>query len=1068
MLGAMIVSCRNFTIAALALCAGSAAALRAGAEDAKIQFNRDVRPILSENCFNCHGPDAATREADLRLDTEAGAMAAGIVEPGNAAGSDLIKRILTSDQDDLMPPPGSHKTLTAEQKQILADWIDAGAVWQAHWAFITPLRPDVPQPEAGADWGKNPIDHFVSARLAERGMERSAQADKHTLARRAALDITGLPPTDEVSEAFFADKKPGAFGRYVDALMATEQAGEHRARYWLDAARYGDTHGMHVDNYREMWPYRDWVIDAFKDNMPFDQFIVEQLAGDLLPDATLDQRIATGFSRCNITSSEGGAIPDELNTRYMIDRVETTSTVFLGLTTGCAACHDHKFDPISQKEFYALGAFFNNTTQPPMDGNEKDTPPVVVLPDDELKPEWDALLAERAKLRTVLDHKLPQAELQTWWASLEPNSMGEHPIAIDDDLVLWAALTEDAKDQVALPEKASWESEHPAGKRGMRFDKTAGAEVALAKRRSDEPMSISFWVRSPDELLNTTLLEQMTTLDAAVPKDAEQGTTPKKNALGWKITSSVQGALTFTMSDGKGGSASGILAGEEALTPRKWQHVCVRYSGGRSDTAISVLVNGENRRLRNSTQDYIDVAELSDVPLKIGKSLPTGGLSDLRIFNRWLTGAEVQILADEFELREALAAGCEWSALRPVQRTMLARYRSNALDPAFHKASREFAGTQNRRDFIHSRSTTTLVMEERKDAEPRAWVLNRGEYDQRLDEVKPMVPAALIPLPQGAQPNRLGLAKWLVDPAHPLTARVTMNRLWQSLFGIGLVKTADDFGIMGDRPSHPELLDWMAVEFVESGWDVQHMLRLMMTSATYQQSSRTTADQHAADPDNVLLARGPRLRLDAEVLRDQILWVSGLLVADIGGPSVKPYQPAGLWNVVAIAGSNTGHFEPDKGEALYRRSLYTFWKRTSPPPSMSAFDAPTREQCTVRRERTNTPLQALVLLNDPQYVEAARKLAEHTLQSGGKDDADRAAWMLRRALAQLVNEQDQADIVDLVGDFRKLYTADPDGAKELLETGDSVCDESLDPVEAAAWTMAANVLMNRDDFINKN
>ena len=1047
---------------------GSGVGVHADAEDAGIQFNRDVRPILSENCFACHGPDAATREADLRLDTEAGAMAAGIVEPGDAAASDLIKRILTDDEDDLMPPPDSHKKLTAAEKKILADWIDAGAEWQAHWAFITPVRPHVPESKKATAGALNPIDAFVGARLAERGMVRNAPADKHTLARRAALDITGLPPKAELSEAFFTDQKPGAFGRYIDALMATEQAGEHRARYWLDAARFGDTHGMHVDNYREMWPYRDWVIDAFNENMPFDQFIVEQLAGDLLPKATLDQRIATGFSRCNITSSEGGAIPDELNTRYMIDRVETTSTVFLGLTTGCAACHDHKFDPISQKEFYSLGAFFNNTTQPPMDGNEKDTPPVVVLPDDGLKPEWDALLAKRAQLRSVLDRKMSQADLQKWWMSLKPKSMGEHPIAIDDDLLLFAPLTQDRKQQVALPEQATWEDKHPAGRRGMRFDKAAGAEVEFGKIKSDQPLSVSFWVRAPDQLLSTTILEQMTTLEEPLPEDAAKDAKPKKHALGWKITSSTQGALTFTMSDGKGGSTSGILAGEEALTPREWQHVCVRYSGGRSDTAISVLVNGENRRLRNSTQDYIDVAELSAVPLKIGKSLPSGGLSDIRIFKRWLTGAEAQVLADEFELRKVLAAGGQWSALRPAQRTMLARYRSAALDPAYHAASLQFAATQKRRDFIHSRSTTTLVMEERDDSEPRAWVLNRGEYDQRLDEVKPMVPAALIPLPENAPPNRLGLAQWLVDPAHPLTARVTVNRLWQSLFGVGLVKTAEDFGIMGDRPSHPELLDWLAVEFVDSGWDVRHMLRLMMTSATYQQSSRATAAQHAADPDNLLLGRGPRLRLDAEVLRDQILSVSGLLVPDIGGPSVKPYQPAGLWNVVAILGSNTRHFERDQGEALYRRSLYTFWKRTSPPPSMSAFDAPTREQCTVRRERTNTPLQALVLLNDPQYVEAARKLAEHTLKSGGVDDVGRAAWMLRKALARTANEPDQNDIVDLVSDFRKLYQDNPDEAKKLLETGDSAFDESLDSVEIAAWTMAANVLMNRDDFINKN
>ena len=1066
----MVITCRRFFLIALSALHFSAVVEICADDSGKIQFNRDVRPILSEKCFACHGPDAATREADLRLDTEEGAKAEGIIVEGKSSESEFVVRILTDDADDIMPPPGARKDLTAEEIKILSEWVDAGAEWQAHWSFITPQRPDVPQPEGVAKWARNPIDHFVFAELREQDRQPNPEADEFTLARRVALDVTGLPAEEKTRKAFLADGGAKAFASYVDALLTSKHAGEHRARYWLDAARFGDTHGMHVDNYREMWPYRDWVIDAFNSNMPFDQFVIEQIGGDLLPKATLDQRIATGFSRCNITSSEGGAIPDELNTRYMVDRVETTSTVFLGLTTGCAACHDHKFDPISQKDFYSLGAFFNNTTQPPMDGNEKDTPPVVVLPDEEHKAEWNALLSKRASLRAELERPAPAADLEKWWLSRGAKGMvmGEHPINAGDDLLLFVPLIEAEKNRVSLPEKARWSEKHPAGKRGMRFAKGAGAKIDFRKVHSDQPLSISFWVRAPDQLVSTTIFEQMTKVDEPPKKGAAKDAKPKQHDLGWKITSSTQGALTFTMSDGKGGSISGILAGEEALTPRKWQHVCVRYSGGRSDTAITVVVNGENRRLRNSTQAYVDPVDLAEVPLQIGKSLPSGGLSDIRIFQRWLTGDETQVLADEFKLREILKAETKWAKLNPQQQTMLSRYHSNAVNPTYHEGSLQFAATQQRRDFIHSRSTTTLVMEERKDAKPRAWVLNRGEYDQRLEEVKPAVPAALIPLPENARPTRLGLAQWLVDPAHPLTARVTINRLWQSLFGTGLVKTPEDFGIMGARPSHPELLDWLAVEFVESGWDVQHMLRLMLTSATYRQSSRATPEQYAADPENLLLARGPRLRLDAEVLRDQILSVSGLLVDDIGGPSVKPYQPAGLWNVVAILGSNTRNFERDNGEALYRRSVYTFWKRTSPPPSMSAFDAPTREQCTVRRERTNTPLQALVLLNDPQYVEAARKLAEHTLKSDSKDDAGRVAWMVQTALAQVVTGQDRNDIIELVTEFRKIFTADPDGAKKLLETGDSAFDESLDPADLAAWTIAANVLLNRDDFINKN
>jgi len=1024
---------------------------------AVIEFNRDIRPILSDKCFACHGPDSGTREAGLRLDTEAGAMANDVVKPGDAAASELIKRIVAADPDEVMPPPESHKQLTAPEKRLLADWIDAGAQWQAHWAFIAPVRPDVPRVEGAGDWARNPIDHFTLAKQRERGMEPNPPADKHILARRAALDITGLPPEGAVTAAFLADDSDGAFDRYVRALQASRHSGEHRARYWLDAARYGDTHGMHVDNYREVWPYRDWVVGAFNANMPFDRFVIEQLAGDLLPDATIDQRIATGFSRCNITTSEGGAIPEEVNVRYMVDRVETTSTVFLGLTTGCAVCHDHKYDPLSMKDFYSMGAFFNNTTQPPMDGNEKDSPPVVVLPDGAHEQEWNGLLAKRAEYRAQLEKPASEADLAQWWDGHQ--HMGEHPIA-DDGLLLWRPLIERDADKVALPKDARWADQHPAGRRGMRFDKGVQLEAPLKALHTDKPFSVSFWVRAPDKLLSTRILEQITTVpDATNPK--------KKHAIGWRLSSSVQGAVTFEVNDGQGRKITGLAAGEEALTPRQWQHICVRYSGSRSDDGISIVVGGVVRRLRNSTKDFCSSAELKAVPLKLGSNFPSGGMSDLRIYDRFLTHDEILVLNDEFKLRKALALDADWKDLAAEQKAMLARYRANTLDREYRRISREFAATQTRRDYIHSRSTTTLVMEERSDDIPKAWVLNRGEYDQRREEVRADVPEALPPLPEGAPRNRLGFAKWLVDPKHPLTARVTVNRLWQSVFGTGLVKTSEDFGIMGERPSHPELLDWLAVEFVESGWDVNHMLRLMLNSATYRQSGRVTPDAYAEDPENRFLARGARLRLDAEALRDQALSVSGLLVPTFGGPAVKPYQPGGLWNVVAITGSNTRIFKQDTGSALYRRSLYTFWKRTSPPPSMAAFNAPTREQCTVRRERTNTPLQALVLMNDPQFVEAARHLAELAIESADNNDA-RAAWMLERVLAKPADDRDRDDLAKLVGAFSERFQKRPEAAKKLMESGDSKPNPDIEMAQLAAWTMAANALMNRDDFINKN
>lgn len=1016
----------------------------------EIRFNEEIRPILSEYCFACHGPDAAGRKADLRLDTREGATESGAIAPGDVEGSELIARITSDDPDLVMPPPESRRQLKPEHKQLLSRWIASGAEWGAHWAFERPRKAEPPQPQGIEEWAANPIDHFVLDKLQKLGLKPNPAASRYTLARRAALDLTGLPPTQEMVAAFVADTNKGADDRYIDALLASPHMGEHRARYWLDAARYGDTHGMHVDNYREIWPYRDWVIRAFNSGMPFDQFIVEQIAGDLLPGATLDQRIATGFSRCNITTAEGGAIPEEVYVRYMVDRVETTATVFLGLTAGCAVCHNHKYDPLSQREFYQLGAFFNNTTQPALDGNQKDSPPVVTLPDEKFQAEWDELLSRRQALREELSDWKSTA--RGWWDA-HPQEF-EHPI-VADDLALAMPLTEGEGEPFTLPETATWESEHPAGRRGVRFGTGGGIKVEFPTLRSDEPLSVTFWFRTPDQVMTSTIFDQI------VKKTVEK----KEITTGWKITSSPQGGLRFHLYDGGGRELTALLPGDEALRPRTWQHVCVRYSGGQSNSSVSILVDGRLGALRNSTEKHVEATELAEGQLTIGGGLPTAGLSDIRIYRRWIADDEARLLARDIELKKLLQTQAKWQELTAADRELASSYYNQTVDENYQARSRAFSKTQRRRDFIYSRSTTTLVMQER-DSTPRAWVLQRGEYDQRQDEVAPGVPEALPPLPQGVPANRMGLARWLVDPAHPLTARVTVNRLWQSVFGTGLVKTSEDFGVMGDRPSHPELLDWLAVEFIESGWNVKHLLKLMVTSSAYRQSSALTAEKLEKDADNRYLSRGSRLRLDAEVLRDQALVVSGLLKRDIGGPSVKPYQPTGLWNVVAITGSNTAHFKRDSGDALYRRSLYTFWKRTSPPPSLAAFNAPTREQCTVRRERTNTPLQALVLMNDPQYIEAARHFAERAIKRH-EDLHKRASWMLTSALSEPADETDIADLHSAAQEFTSLFQQAPDGAKELISTGESQPDTAINPAELAAWTMVANTIMNRDDFVNK-
>lgn len=1024
-------------------------------DPSRIRFNDHIRPILSEHCLACHGRDAASREADLRLDDRESAIGNGAILPGHSDRSELIARITTDDPDLQMPPGDAEQTLSAEQKALLIQWINEGAEWQDHWAFLKPVRPEPPRSETSDQWAQNAIDYFVWRKLDELQLQPGDVEDRYVLARRAALDVTGLPPDPESLKRFIDDSSNDAWEDYIDRLLQSERAGEHRARYWLDAARYGDTHGMHVDNYREIWPYRDWVVRAFNNNMPFDQFVTEQLAGDLLPNPTQDQLIATGFSRCNITTSEGGAIPEEVNVRYMVDRVETTATVFLGLTAGCAVCHDHKYDPISQREFYQLGAFFNNTTQPAMDGNQKDSPPVVTIPRAEFEQEWNELKSHRNQLRQTLSEIKP--DMPAWWKSRVTRL--EHPIAADN-LMLSLPLTEG--DAVSLPESAAWETEHPAGRRGMRFGDNGKLTVDHPAFRTDEPLTISFWYRTPDRLMATTLFDQVTK-------------TEDKKDIGWRITGTTQGGLTFELHDGQGKQIRGKLPGEAALTPRAWQHVCVRYSGGMSNSSVNILVNGQPGVLRNSTENLIDPADVPATPLKIAPKLPTAGLSDVRIYHRWLTDEESQLLAHEFELKTLIESDDAWNSLNEQQRSLARLFHQTTIQPDYVQGLRDYVSTQQRRDFIYSRSTTTLVMQERP-TKPRAWVLNRGEYDQRRDEVNPWIPAVLnfgspgfeseTVEPNAGVKNRLDLAHWIAHPDHPLTARVMANRLWQSVFGVGLVRTSEDFGTMGERPSHPELLDWLAVEFVESGWNVNHILKLILTSAAYRQNSFVTPKALTKDPDNRFLSRGPRLRLDAEVLRDQALAVSGLLKRTMGGPSVKPYQPAGLWKVVAITGSNTRVFKRDSGDALYRRSVYSFWKRTSPPPSMAAFNAPTREQCTVRRERTNTPVQALVLLNDPQFVECARRLAENTLNQVSEDQL-RAEWMLRTVLSQPADPEDVTEIIAAVSEFRSLFEQQPEAATELICTGETVPQESLNPTELAAWTLVANTLMNRDDFVNK-
>ena len=895
-----------------ALAIASMHAQVANGDAASIEFGRQIRPILADNCFACHGPDEEKREGGLRLDQKEGVLGEADsgsppIVPGDAKASGVYARLITGDEDLRMPPRDSNKTLTSDQIGLIRQWIDQGAPWQDHWAFAPPRQDVIPNVTDKA-WLKTPVDLFVRSRLEQAGLAASPAADKRTLLRRVTFDLTGLPPTiDEVNE-FLADDSSDAYARAVNRLLDSECYGEHMARFWLDAVRYGDTHGLHLDNYREMWPYRDWVVRAFNTNMPYDQFVIKQLAGDLLPESTTDDLIATGFNRCHVTTNEGGSIKEEVYVRNVVDRVTTTGTVFLGLSFECTRCHDHKYDPLTMRDFYSMYAFFNSLDGNAMDGNTARHEPIVKLPTTEQEQQMKAL-TERI---------------------------------------------EAVKDQIASAITASWE-------RGLAgdVDQNNGAGVDSQDSENERAEDES----KEDESKKDTAANE-------VEKDkSEKDETPFFD--------------TFA----------------------EW---------------IQAKRDDDQRDL----PDPIKQAVLTDDAERTKKQQQ-----------------QLQAFFVEF------ACVSTRDTFQPLHE------RLESLKEERAKLDKQIA--------------TTLVFRELSEPRP-SYVLHRGEYDQRRDEVVRATPVVLPPMSDDAPRDRLGLAKWLVDGRHPLTARVTVNRLWQQLFGTGIVKTSEDFGSQGDPPSHPDLLDWLAVQFVDDGWDVKAMMKRLVMSATYQQSSKTTPASAQRDPENRLLSRGPRFRLDAEMLRDQALAVSGLLVHRRGGPSVKPPQPDGLWHAVGYSGSNTVRFKADKEhKKIHRRTLYTFIKRTAPPPQLSTFDAPSRELCTVRRERTNTPLQALLLMNDPQYLEAARALAERVLITT-RSSKDRIDLMYQWCLARHPTQRETSELMKVVEDLRKHYEADSTATELLVDDGRDNQDDQTNASAIAAWTVAANLMLNLDEVVTKN
>jgi hypothetical protein len=1077
-----------------------------------------------------------------------------------------------------MPPADFDKQPTPEETERIGVWIDEGAQWQKHWAFESIKEPALPQVQH-ADWPKNPIDYHILARLEREGLAPMEEADKRTLIRRATLDLTGLPPTPAEVAAFIDDSSPDAYDKVVDRLLASPRYGEHMTRYWLDVARYADTNGYHIDNERFMWRWRDWVIDAFNENKPFDQFTIEQVAGDLLPDATLDQKLGSGFNRNHMINFEGGIIPEEYRVQYVLDRVNTTGSVWLGLTVGCAQCHDHKYDPISQKEYYQLFSFFNTVAEQGSDGRDGNAAPLVKAPLPEQEAQLAALQSKIEQVILDMDRPMPEVDAAqaAWEESIKPTFAGIWNPLVPDLATSsgGATLTADSAGTVLVqgenPDKDTYEiiaKTDASGITAIRLE--ALPHEALANKslgRSD----VGNFVLSEIELevSSASAPEKFRPIPIAqAAADFSQDTFPASNLIdgkpetgwaiqGWERTdartvvlvcSEVFGypegtririrlrhesgfpkhtmghfRLSFTnkpemaLSSLRPWYISGPYkaydaksAYETAFEPEKgidleatyedgrhkWVAVTPNYADGvvhelpggiaatylyrevhspaarttelgiGSNDAVKVWLNDRVVLDKNvgrgvePDQDKIVVQLQPGINRLLMKVVNFGnayafffrrihedvGLVPLDVERAVLTQADQRTDAHRKALRDYYRRenSAEWQALE----TQLTAFRQEMTD-------------------LDKAIPTVMVMQEMET--PReTFVLKRGQYDNPGDKVGPATPNFLPPMDGGSPMNRLGLARWLVDPDNPLPARVLSNRFWQQHFGVGLVATSDDFGVQGERPSHPELLDWLAIEFIRSGWDVKHMQRLIVTSATYRQASRVTPDLLERDPANRLLARGPRFRMDAEMVRDNALAISGLLVEHVGGPSVKPYLPAGLWEAVSYGAEfSAQRFVQDTGENLFRRSMYTFWKRQSPPANMMLFDAGNREVCSARRARTNTPLQALTLMNDPQFVEAARVLAQRMLSECGPDPAQRIAYAFELATARPPSEPELAVLTKLLAEQAAVFQQDAASIQALLETGDTAAPSELDPCELAAYTTVASVILNLDETITK-
>jgi hypothetical protein len=1041
------------------------------AQKSTIKFDREVRPILSDKCFACHGPDEKQRMAKLRLDTKEGAFAKqGVIVAGDPGGSRLIKRITSKDPNTIMPPPESGHKLTENEISLLRRWIEEGAEWNEHWAFVAPKRSEAPT-VTNQTWVRNPIDAFIAARLEKENLKPSPEADRATLLRRVSLDLTGLPPTPAEVDAFLADKSPGAFEKTVDRLLASPRYGERMAMQWLDFARYADSHGYHIDSHRDMYPWRDWLIRAFNDNKRFDQFTVEMLAGDLLPNATLDQKIATGFNRNHMINFEGGAIPEEYLNEYIVDRVETTANTWLAMTMGCARCHSHKFDPISQKEFYQFYAFFNTVPEIGLDGRVGNAVPFLSLPTDEQKKQQNQLGAEIKTLTEALSDKNVQP-LQDEW---EKTLVGKTPVARTKDLAAHFDLDgslADASGRYRNGRTLAGDPTFGPGVIARALSLDGQTQLGFGEFKDDaafdgtKPFTFAIWLRPGLGKAGTFFFQKIENNESRRGFEMLFEETHLISIQRWAAP------LTIRMT-AKWPENGMVLRTKESFHTTEWKHFALVYDGSGKAGGVKVFVNGKPSEVE-VLGDALNGPIKNSATLFLGdKSLGrafSGSLDDLRIYNCALSPAEVEQLAMDYAVGTTLSGVSGKRTKEEIDR--LRDYFLTRVAPQeMRRQYAELRDLRAKKTELDKSVLNTMVMQE--SMKPReTFVLARGDYRNKTDKVTPSVPAVLPPLPKDAPPNRLSLAKWLVDPNHPLTARVAVNRYWQMYFGHGLVKTSEDFGVQGEPPVNQELLDWLATEFIRTGWDVKALQRLIVTSAAYRQSSKVTPALLEKDPENRLLARGPRFRLPAETVRDNALAVSGLLDDRIGGPSVLPYQPPGIWEELAFGdGFSRQTYVQDHGRDLYRRSMYTFWKRTAPPAALQTFDAPDREKCVIRRAVTNTPLQALVLMNDPTYLEASRVLAQKAIASGGKEPAGRIAYLFRAATSRKPSAHEITVLRQLLTQQLANYRNDAKAAGELLKIGESPVETKSgrpdETAELAAWTMVTSAILNLDETITK-